>query len=136
MNNYYEYNQSPYTNNWNYQPTPNTIYNQEHARPVSRRIDLTTNMPGTDIKDLKDGFVRYTWLNVVNIQPGETIDFRLTASPNEQVISGGFSTNPVENVYAVTSAPHSSYPFVMAVMLRNASAISILPDLWVVVKRQ
>ncbi|OOZ78506.1 hypothetical protein BHL35_18625 [Bacillus cereus] len=136
MNNYYGYNQSSNTNNYNYQPTPNTIYNQEYTRPVSRRIDLTTNMPGTDIKDLKDGFVRYTWLNVVNIQPGETIDFRLTASPNEQVISGGFSTNPVENVYAVTSAPHSSYPFVMAVMLHNASGISVLPDLWVVVKRQ
>ncbi|MDA2491775.1 hypothetical protein ACTFSK_30985 [Bacillus cereus group sp. MYBK132-2] len=136
MNNYYGYPNFSYPNNQNYQQPHHEVYNQTYGQ-FRQQINLYTSDPGVITDDLKDGFTRYTWLNAKSINHNELLDFRLNATSDKQVISGGFNINPNVDVHAVSLAPNPKYPYVMVVKLFNASATDhILLDFWIVVKQK
>lgn len=95
-----------------------------------RRFELSYQNASEE--DLGQGFKRYTWRPGVRINSCEYVDFRLEAERNEKVISAGYLTNPMENIYSVQTSPiHSN---VMVVMLHNASNVDSEVYLWLVVK--
>lgn len=108
------------------QQSPETIY----YRQVERRFDLSYKNASEE--DLGQGFKRYTWRTGVRINSREYVDFRLEAQRNEKVISAGYLTDPMENIYSVQTGP--IHPNVMLVMLHNASNVDSEVYLWVVVK--
>lgn len=143
MNNYYDYNPL-YPTNWYYG------YNQsyrEEPRQIAlrpnmaqtvlanpRQVALRTSMAQTITQKLNDGFTRYIWSNIELIKPNEYVDFRLITPSHENVISAGFSTNPVSDIFPIQISPLTEQSNVMAVMLHNQSRDSLLVDLWVVTK--
>ncbi|EMN7731580.1 hypothetical protein WB980_006602 [Bacillus cereus] len=133
MNNYYAYNPL-YTHNWYQEKTPPILYDQSYRIEPNRQIALRTTMTQTITQKFNDGFTRYIWPNVTNIQPREYVDFRLITPDHENVISAGFSTNPVTNIFPIQISPLIDQHNVMAVMLHNQSPDSPLVDLWVVTK--
>lgn len=141
MDNYYQYNPL-YTSNWyhvynqSYREEPRQIAQRTMA-PIAlapRQIALRTDMAQTITQKLNDGFTRYIWPNIELIKPREYVDFRLITPIHENVISAGYSTNPVENIYPIQITPLIEQRNVMAVMLHNQSSNSLLVDLWVVTK--
>lgn len=130
MNYYYEYNPL-YTTNWHYGFNP--TYGVEPKQYAKRTNEASK------IEDLNNGFMRYYWTNAELIQPGEYVDFRLITPTNENVISAGFSTNPVTIIYPIQIAPiserNNEIRNVMAVMLANRGSATLQVDLWVVTKK-
>ncbi|HEF1900648.1 MULTISPECIES: hypothetical protein [Bacillus cereus group] len=134
MNNYYPYNgsyipQIP-------QQVPKTLYRETANRPfnVGRRFDL--DVAEATQQNLENGFIRYLWAPTqVNIQPNEIIDFRLNGRANQQVISAGYATDPLEDIYLVQMYPRHTN--VMTVLLRS-STLSSSPSrihMWLIVKQ-
>ncbi|MGG3466344.1 hypothetical protein ABES02_02090 [Neobacillus pocheonensis] len=109
-----------YTNRLN--ESPDSMY--------KRRFDL--NFQNATEEDLGQGFKRYTWRPGIQIKSREYLDFRLEAQKNGNVISAGYLTDPLENIYSVQSGP--SQPNVMVLILHNASNIDSEVFPWIVVK--
>lgn len=108
------------------QQSPETMY----RRPVERRLNLSYQNASEE--ELGQGFKRYTWRTGVRINSREYIDFRLEAQRNEKVISAGYLTDPMENIYSVQTGP--IHPNVMVVILHNAANVDSEVSLWLVVK--
>ncbi|MBV7507568.1 hypothetical protein KW850_20265 [Bacillus sp. sid0103] len=108
------------------QQSPETM----NRRPVDRRFDLS--FQNASEEDLGQGFKRYTWSTGIRINNHEYVDFRLEAQRNEKVISAGYLTDPIENIYSVQTGPRD--PNVMVVILHNASNVDSKVYLWLVVK--
>ncbi|MEH7082565.1 hypothetical protein V7139_07490 [Neobacillus drentensis] len=101
-----------------------------HDSVYRRRIDL--NCQNALEEDLGHGFKRYTWIPAVRINNGEYLDFRLEAQKNEHVVSAGYLSAPIANIYSIQNGP--SDPNAMIVILHNASDIHSDVSLWLVVK--
>ncbi|MEH6954473.1 hypothetical protein [Neobacillus drentensis] len=108
------------------QPSPEPL----SRRNVDRRVDL--NFQNASEEDLGQGFKRYTWGSGVRVNRNEYVDFRLEAQRNEKVISAGYLTDPIENIYSVQTGPRHSN--VMIVTLHNAATVDLEVYLWLVVK--
>ncbi|MEQ6353927.1 hypothetical protein ABNX05_04805 [Lysinibacillus sp. M3] len=120
--------------------TPNQCYGYNQLYEVEpKQIAKRINDADAKIEDLKDGFMRYYWTNTERIVPGEHVDFRLITPSNENVISAGYSSNPVTNLFpfqiASISEHNNEIRNVMAVMLANQSRDYLVVDLWVVTKK-
>lgn len=83
-------------------------------------------------EDLGQGFTRYTWRSGIQIKSREYLYFRLEAQKSGNVISAGYLSDPVENIYSVQSGP--SDPNVMVLTLHNASNADSEVFPWLVVK--
>ncbi|PFF63970.1 hypothetical protein [Bacillus cereus] len=133
MNNYHNHsypNNWDYLNNSNYPQVANITYNQQYERQ-SNSLYLRSDDVKTE--PLGDKFTRYTWENVAQILGGYT-DFRIEVPKNQHLISAGYSTNPVGNIYPVQITPHPVYRNVMVLILNNVAGVSTSIDVWVVVK--
>lgn len=108
------------------QQSPETM----NGRPVERRFDLS--FQNASEEDLGQGFKRYTWSTGIRVNSHEYVDFRLEAQINEKVISAGYLTDPIENIYLVQTGPRD--PNVMVVILHNAANVDSKVYLWLVVK--
>jgi hypothetical protein len=108
------------------QQSPETM----NRRRVDRRLDL--NFQNASEEDLGQGFKRYTWSSGVRVNNNEYVDFRLEAQRNEKVISAGYLTDSIENIYTVQTGPR--HPNVMIVILHNAATVDLGVYLWLVVK--
>jgi hypothetical protein len=108
------------------QPSPEPM----DRSSVDKRFDL--NYQTASEEDLGQGFKRYTWSQGVRVNSNEYVDFRLEAQRNEKVISAGFLTDPIGNIYSVQTGPR--HPNVMMIMLHNAATIDLEVSLWLVVK--
>ncbi|MED3269504.1 hypothetical protein P4358_27640 [Bacillus thuringiensis] len=101
-----------------------------------RQTLLYTNMDDTITQNLGNGFTRYVWANIDIIKPQEYVDYRLVTPSNEEVISAGFSTFPVTNIFPIQIAPVFEQTNIMVVMLHNQSQSMVLVDLWVITKKK
>ncbi|PEY40949.1 hypothetical protein CN354_07940 [Bacillus cereus] len=130
MSNYYADNRwYVYKTAWpSLQQVPEPMY----KRSTNRRFDL--NHQTAIVVNLGQGFKRYMWSPAVRIKSNEYVEFRLAAQENETVISVGFNTNPLQNIYAVQSSP--IYQHIMAITLHNAEIENVESEvsLWLVVK--
>lgn len=108
------------------QPSPETM----NRRPVDRRFDLS--FQNASEEDLGQGFKRYTWSTGIRVNSHEYVDFRLEAQRNEKVISAGYLTDPIENIYSVQTGPR--HPNIMVVILYNAANVDSKVYPWLVVK--
>ncbi|MDR7238852.1 hypothetical protein [Neobacillus drentensis] len=97
---------------------------------VDRRVEL--NFQNASEEDLGQGFKRYTWSPGVRVNSNEYVDFQLKAKSNEKVISAGYLTDPIDNIYSVQTGPR--HPNVMLVTLHNAATVDLEVYLWLVVK--
>ncbi|MEH6908825.1 hypothetical protein [Neobacillus drentensis] len=123
----------------NFSPVNGWLHYTNHPQPsseplsrckVDRRVDL--NFQNASEDDLGLGFKRYTWSPGVRVNSNEYVDFRLEAQRNEKVISAGYLTDPIENIYSVQTGPR--HPNVMIVTLHNAATVDSEVYLWLVVK--
>ena len=123
----------------NFSPVNGWLHYTNHPQPsseplsrhnVDRRVDL--NFKNASEEDLGQGFKRYTWSPGVRVNRNEYVDFRLEAQRNEKVISAGYLTDPIENIYSVQTGPRHSN--VMIVTLHNAATVDLEVYLWLVVK--
>ncbi|MFJ8116655.1 hypothetical protein [Bacillus mycoides] len=130
---YYGYTPSLYTTNWYPEKTSPTIYNHPY-RIEPRQIALSTDMSQVITQEFNDGFTRHIWPNIEIVKPREYVDFRLITPSNKNVISAGFGTNPVTNIFPIQITPLIDQKNVMVVMLHNQSPDQTLVDLWVVTK--
>ena len=101
-----------------------------NRRRVDRRFEL--NFQNASEEDLGQGFKRYTWSLGVRVNSNEYVDFQLEAQSNEKVISAGYLTEPIDNIYSVQTGPR--HPNVMLVTLHNAATVDLEVYLWLVVK--
>ncbi|WP_066259466.1 hypothetical protein [Neobacillus drentensis] len=97
---------------------------------VDKRVEL--NSKNASEEDLGQGFKRYTWGPGVRVNSNEYVDFQLEAKSNEKVISAGYLTDPIDNIYSVQTGPR--HPNVMLVTLHNAATVDLEVYLWLVVK--
>ncbi|HEF1900696.1 TPA: hypothetical protein R9Z04_006019 [Bacillus cereus] len=123
------YNYYPYNEWYVPQQMPENLY---RATP-NRRFDLWAEEANE--QSLGDGFFRYLWTPPVRIVPNEIVDFRLNAKANQQVISAGYATDPLEDIYAIQMYPRHTN--VMAVLLRSRIATNTTSkvDMWLIVKQ-
>ena len=77
-----------------------------NRRRVDRRFEL--NFQNASEEDLGQGFKRYTWSLGVRVNSNEYVDFQLEAQSNEKVISAGYLTEPIDNIYSVQTGPQTS----------------------------
>ncbi|WP_223587590.1 hypothetical protein [Neobacillus bataviensis] len=95
-----------------------------------RRVDLSYQ--NASAEDLGQGFKRYTWRSGVLINSRDYLEFRLEAQENEGVISAGYLSDPMENIYSLQNGPIQ--PNVMVLVLHNASNTESAIFPWLVVK--
>ncbi|PFJ93207.1 hypothetical protein COJ11_14715 [Bacillus cereus] len=134
MNNYDNHS---YPNNWNYlnnsiyPQVENTTYNQNYERQSNGLYLLSDNANTTE--KLGDKFIRYSWKDVAQILGGYA-DIRIEVPRDQHLISAGFSTNPLGNIYPVQITPHPTYRYLMVLILNNVAGVPTWIDVWVVVK--
>ena len=97
---------------------------------VNSRFNL--NFQEASEEDLGQGFKRYTWSSGVRVNSHEYVDFLLEGQGNEKVISAGYLTEPIENIYSVQTGPR--HPNVMIITLHNAANLALEVYPWLVVK--
>ncbi|MGD6988023.1 hypothetical protein ACQCWI_16025 [Bacillus thuringiensis] len=101
-----------------------------------RRTLLYTNMNDVITQNLGNGFTRYTWANIDFIKPQEYVEYQLITPFNEEVISAGFSSFPLTNIYPIQIAPIFEQTNIMVVILHNRSESMAVTDLWVITKKK
>lgn len=105
------------------QQMPETMYRQTPR-------DVTFDPNDAQSEDHGPGFKLYRWTSRIN--RNEYMICRLIGRHNERVMSGGFATDQVANVYPVENFPR--YPHGWVVTLRNASGGPQTLHLYIIVK--
>ncbi|MGM0879295.1 MAG: hypothetical protein ACQEWV_32870 [Bacillota bacterium] len=130
MNNFIPVPVYPVYNGWTYsaenypvQQTPETMYRQ-----TTRDQEFNPNAAQSAAHG--KGFKLYTWTFTLN--PNEYLVCRLLGKTNERVMSGGFATGKIADVYAVENFPR--YPYGWVITLKNNSGSSQTLYLYLIVK--